>query len=150
MAAITKYQCLSRDLANQVHDFSPNSTNVLKVALTNTAPNVSTHQVLANISEISAGNGYTAGGNSVGTISQSISGGVVSIRGSNDVTVTATGGTVGPFQYAVLYNSSVSNDAATANPVIGYWNYGSPVTLNDGEPFTLDLDANFELLTITA
>lgn len=59
MVAFSKYNCFSENLAEKVHNLG---SDTLKIALTNTAPNVA-HTNLSQIGEISAGNGYTAGGN---------------------------------------------------------------------------------------
>lgn len=48
-----------RDLGLGVHNLD---TGALKVYLTNAAPNAATHTVKADLAEIGAGNGYTAGG----------------------------------------------------------------------------------------
>ena len=53
-----------------------------------------------------------------------------------DVVITAAGGTIGPFRYAVLYNDTHASDA-----LIGYVDYGSAVTLQIGENITLDIGA---------
>jgi len=60
-----------------------------------------------------------------------------------DVVITASGGTVGPFRYVVLMNTTPSSPL---DPLIAYWDYGSAVTLNDGETFTIDFGAS--VLTI--
>jgi hypothetical protein len=52
-------------------------------------------------------------------------------------TITAAGGVIGPFQYAVLENS---NTTSATRPLIGWWDYGSALTLNDTE--TLDIKYN--------
>jgi len=62
-----------------------------------------------------------------------------------DTVFTATAGGIGPFQYAILYNTSSS----AANKIIGWYNYGSAVTLADTETFTVDFDPSTGALTIT-
>lgn len=131
MASFVKYECFSETLSEKAHNLD---TDVLKIALTNTAPNVATHATLADITEISAGNGYTAGGADT-TNSTSRASGTTSIVGV-DVVWTASGGTIGPFRYVVLYNDTTSDN------LIGYWDYGSAVTLQIGETFTADFGAS--------
>jgi len=131
MASFVKYECFSETLAEKAHNLD---TDVLKVALTNTAPNVATHTTLADITEISAGNGYTAGGTDTQNAT-SRAGGTTSITGV-DVVWTASGGTIGPFRYVVLYNDT------TLDNLIGYWDYGSGVTLQIGETFTADFSTS--------
>lgn len=130
MAAFTRFEVFSENLAEKVHDLN---ADTLKVYLSNTAPNVATHAVKADIAEISAGNGYTAGGVDTQNAT-SRTGGVTSVTGT-DFTVTAAGGSIGPFRYAILYNDTPTSPA---DPLIGYWDYGSAVTLADGESFTVD------------
>jgi hypothetical protein len=109
--------------------------------LSNTAPNVATHAVRADATEIAAGNGYTSGGVSIANVG-SRSGGTFTLAGS-DVTITASGGSIGPFRYVVLYNDTPTSPA---DPLIAYWDYGSSITLADTEPFTIDFVAS--VLTI--
>jgi hypothetical protein len=136
MAAYVKYQQFVEDFGNKVHDLV-GTNDTLKVALTNTAPNVATHAVFADITEIAAGNGYTAGGADTQNDGTE-SGGTLTVTGV-DVTFTASGGTIGPFRYVVLYNDTPSSPA---DPLIAYWDYGSNVTLADGESFTVDFGAS--------
>lgn len=136
MASYVKYQQFVEDLGNKVHDLV-GTNDTLKVALTNAAPNVATHAVFADITEISAGNGYTAGGADTqndGTESS----GTLTVTGV-DVVWTASGGTIGPFRYVVLYNDTPTSPA---DPLIAYWDYGSAVTLQNGETFTADFGAS--------
>jgi hypothetical protein len=109
--------------------------------LTNSAPLV-TNTVKANLTEISAGNGYTAGGATVTITSSAQSSGVYSLVG-DDVVFTASGGSVGPFRYAVLYNDTPTSPA---DPLIAFWDYGSSVTLASGEALTVDFGSN--ILTV--
>jgi hypothetical protein len=130
LAAFNKYEVFSENLAEKVHNLD---TDVIKVMLSNTAPNAATHAVRADVTELSGGNGYTSGGNDTQNAT-SRSGGTTSITGV-DVVFTAAGGSIGPFRYAELYNDTPTSPA---DPLIGWWDYGSGVTLLDGETFTVD------------
>ena len=133
MASFTKFEVFSENLAEKVHDLN---ADTLKVMLTNTAPTASTDATKSDITEISAGNGYTAGGEDTQNAT-SRSGGTTSVTGV-DVVWTASGA-VGPFRYVVLYNDTPTSPA---DPLIGYWDYGSSVTLASGETFTTDFGAS--------
>ena len=143
MAAFVKYQCFVEHLAEKVHNLG---ADTLKIALTNTAPNVATHTVRADIAEIAAGNGYTAGGNTAAVSTSAQTAGVYKLTLADPATWTAAGGTIGPFRYAVLYNDTPTSPI---DPLIGYWDYGSSITLQVGETFTVDLDQANGVLTIT-
>lgn len=140
MAAAVKYQQFVEDLGNKVHDLV-GTQDTLKVLLSNTAPNVATHAVRTDATEIGAGNGYTSGGADTQNDGTEASG-TLTVTGV-DVTFTASGGSIGPFRYAILYNDTPTSPV---DPLIQYWDYGSPVTLADGESFTVDFGAS--LLTI--
>lgn len=129
MVAFTRFEKFSEDLAEKVHNLD---TDTLKVYLSNTAPNVATHAVKTDLAEITNANGYAAPVDTQNATSRT--GAVTSVTGV-DFTVTAAGGSVGPFRYAVLYNDT---PASPLDPLIGYWDYGSGVTLADGESFTVD------------
>jgi hypothetical protein len=98
----------------------------------------------SNALDLTTGGGYTAGGAVVTITASSQSGGTYKLVG-NDLVFTATTG-FGPFQYAVLYNNTAGS--ASARPLIGWWNYGSAVTLLALETFTVDLDQAAGILTI--
>ena len=140
MASFNKFNAFVADVANKVHNLG---SDTLKILLTNTAP-TSANAVKTDITEISAGNGYTAGGNTAALTSSSQSSGLYKLILANPATWTASGGSVGPFRYAVLYNST----AASGN-LIGFWDYGSAVTLASGETFTVSLDATNGVLQLT-
>lgn len=139
MAAYTKFNVFTKNLIDGVHSFS---THTFKVMLTNTAP-VATNSVKADLTEISAGNGYTAGGTAT-TMSTSTATGTAKAVGT-DVVFTATGA-VGPFRYAVLYNDTPTSPA---DPLVGFWDYGSAVTMANGDTFTVDFDATNGILQLT-
>ena len=126
MATFNKFNNFSNRLIAGEHDFD---AHTFKILLTNTAP-TSANDVKADLTEISAGNGYTAGGTAT-TISQSMNDGTTTVQGTQ-VVFTASGGNIGPFRYAVLYNDTHASDA-----LVGFWDYGSAVTLNDTETFTV-------------
>lgn len=140
MATFNKYNQFVADLAGKVHDLlgtSGSTADVLKVMLSNTAPNASTHAVRADATEISGGNGYTSGGATV-TLVGSASGGTFTAAGT-DIVFTASGGSIGPFRYAILYNDTPTSPA---DPLIGWWDYASSITLASGETFTVDFGSS--------
>ncbi|HEX5362337.1 MAG TPA: hypothetical protein VFW49_14820 [Fluviicoccus sp.] len=143
MASFVKYNCFVENLAEKVHNLG---ADTLKIALTNTAPDVAAHTVRADIGEIAAGNGYTSGGNAAAVTGSAQTGGVYKLTLGDPATWSASGGTIGPFRYAVLYNDTPTSPA---DPLIGYWDYGSSITLQVGETFTVDLDQTNGVLTIT-
>ena len=137
MAAYNKFNQFTKDLVDGSHDFD---AHVFKVMLTNTAP-VAANSVKADITEISAGSGYSAGGNTT-TITTSTSSGTAKVSGT-DVVFTSSG-TIGPFRYAVLYN-----DTAASKPLIAWWDYSSSISLLNTETLTVDFDATTGILTVT-
>jgi hypothetical protein len=143
MATFNKFQVFVLDVASGKHQMQTGTAHVYKVYLTNTAP-VATNTVYGTLADLSTANGYTAGGASVGTITGSQTSGTFKFVGGTDPSWTASGGSIGPFQYAVLYNSS-----ASGTPLIGWWDYGTAITLTNGNTFTVDLDQSNGILTIT-
>ncbi len=137
MASYNKFQSFVEALAEKVHNLG---SDTLKVALTNSAP-VNTNTVLANITQIANGNGYTTGGTAATISSSAQSSGTYKLVLA-DVVFTASG-SMGPFRYAVLYNDTATNDE-----LIAWWDYGSNLTLASGDSFTVDFDATNGVLTI--
>lgn len=135
MATYNKFQDFAEQIGKAIHDLD--GTHTLKVALTNTAPtagqaswNTTDHPAPA------AANGYTAGGTATTPTWSETSGTAKLVL--SDVVFTASGGQIGPFRYVILYNDSATSPADAA---IAWWDYGSSITLNDGETFTVDFDA---------
>jgi len=139
-STLTTFDDLAEQIGKGVHDFS---THTFKLALTNSAPNAATHDELADITEISASGGYTSGGYTLTSVGYSESGGTATLTTSSPFTITASGGSVGPFQYLVIYN-----DTSTGDKLVGYYNYGSALTLADGE--SLAITSGSGHLTVTA
>lgn len=130
MAALTKFDVFSENLAEKVHNLD---TDTLKVYLTNTTPSVSADFTITDLAEISAGNGYTAGGFDIQNAT-SRTGGTTSLT-AVDVVITAAGGAIGPFRYAPIYNDT---STSPADPLLFYWDYGSSLTMADGESILID------------
>ncbi len=92
----------------------------------------------------STANGYTAGGLPIGTATGSQTSGTFKFVGGTDPSWIASGGSIGPFQYAVLYNSTPAT-----KPLIGWWDYGTALTLTNGNTFAVHLDPTNGILTLT-
>jgi hypothetical protein len=133
MATFNKFNQFVGDLGLGVHNLN---TGTLKIALTNTAPSAG-NATLSQITQITAGNGYTAGGATVPSTAYSQTTGTGTLTGS-DVVFTATGA-VGPFRYAVLFNDTPTSPA---DPLIGWFDYGSSISLANGETFTVDIGSS--------
>lgn len=140
MAAFNKFNQFVEDEAEKVHNLG---ADTLKVLLSNVAP-VAANSVKADLTEIAAGNGYAAGGTAPSITSSAQASGTYKLVLA-DVVFTAAGGSIGPFRYAVLYNDTPTSPA---DPLIGWWDYGAPVTLLVGETFTVDFDAATGVLTV--
>jgi hypothetical protein len=141
MAAFNKYHDFTRATLAGVHVFG---THTFKAAFTNTAPN-NTHTELAQITQIGTGGGYTGGaggGLTLDGVSLTTAAGVAKVSVTDEV-FTATG-SVGPFRYVVLYN-----DTATGDPLIGWYDYGSSITLATDESLTIDFDGANGVLQLT-
>ena len=135
MASFNKFNSFVEALAEKVHDLG---SDTLKAALTNTAPAAS-HTVLADITEID----YTyCSTRDLTVASSSQTGGLYKLV-VNDLTLTAGGGAVGPFRYVVVYN-----DSAGSQELIGWYDYGSSITLADTESLMLDFDGANGLLQL--
>lgn len=139
MVALTKFQAFSENLAEKVHNLQ---ADTIKVMLCNTAP-VATNAVKADLTEITAANGYTAGGTAA-TVSSSAQTSGTYKQVLADVVFTATGA-VGPFRYVVVYNDTPTSPA---DPLIGFYDYGSSISLANAETFTTDFDATNGFLQI--
>lgn len=126
MATVTIFNAFPEAAAEGVHNLA---SNTLKVALTNTAP-LSTAAVLADITQIAAGNGYVAGGVTATVVSSSQTGGVYTLILSG-VTWTASGGDIAANRYAVLYN-----DTAASKNLIAVADFGVSAVIANGNTET--------------
>lgn len=138
MSAFNKFRSFSEAVAEAKHNLQ---SDTLKVLLTNVAP-VNTNTQKSDLTEIGAGNGYSAGGNAAVQVSSAQVSGTYKLVLA-DVVFTASGGPMATFRYWVLYNDTSSGDL-----LIGWWDRGSGLTLADGESFTADMDPTTGVLTL--
>jgi hypothetical protein len=131
MASYNKIQDYAEQVNKAVHNWS---THTFKAALSNTAI-LATNAVFANITEISAANGYSAGGMTLDTVTLTESSGTAKVTIADEV-LTASGA-VGPFRYVYIYNDTPTSPA---DPGVCWYDYGSSISLANGETFTLDFD----------
>jgi hypothetical protein len=141
MASFNKFNQFVEDLAKGVHNFTSDSTCTVTVALCAAAnAPVSTNSVLADLTQIA----YTNLSSRVVTgITAEHTSGTVHFT-ATDLVLTASGGSVAAFQYIVLYND---DPTSPADPLIGWYNYGSALTLADGDTLTIDFASDFATLT---
>lgn len=132
---------------NAVHNMDLESDQIV-IALSNTAPGSEASNpaadgngVLANVTQVAYTN---LSSRNVTTTSSSQTGGTYKLVLA-DITLTSTGGTTGPFRYVYIYNDTVTTPA---DPLIGYYDYGSSLTLNDGDSLTVDFSAANGVLQI--
>lgn len=146
MATFTKLNGFVEHLAEKVHNLG---SDQLVIALSNTAPGsestpptgATTDCVLANVTQISYTN---CSSRNVTTSSSAQSSGTYKLV-CNDLTLTASGGSFGPFRYVYLYNDTPTSPA---DPLIGYWDYGSSLTITSGNTFTVNFDGTAGVLTV--
>jgi len=133
MATFNKFNSFVNDVMSGVHNFTSDGTSTITVALCAAAnAPVATNTVLANLTQAS----YTNCSSRVMTVSSSSQTSGTYKLVLADLVLTASG-TVGPFRYVVLYND---DPTSPADPLIGWYDYGSDVTLANTETFTIDCD----------
>lgn len=135
MASYVKFHTFVEALAEKAHNLG---SDQLVLALTNTAPTAATDDTLSDISEISYTN---LSSRNITTSASAQTGGTYKLT-LTDLVLTASG-SVGPFRYAVIYNDTSASDL-----LIGYYDYGSSITLANGETFTVNFDDSNGVLQI--
>lgn len=128
MATYNKFNSFVEALSEKVHNLG---SDQLVVALSNTLP-VNTNTILANITQITHTNLSTR---NISTATSSQTAGTYTLV-LTDLVLTASG-SVGPFRYVVIYNDTATNDE-----LIAWADYGSSISLNSGETFTVNFGAN--------
>jgi hypothetical protein len=114
-------------------------SHTFKAVLTNTAPTAATDDELADITQIANGNGYTTGGVTLASVSWAETGAGTGIWqwSAADFSWTASGGDFGPFRYVPIYS-----DTSTGDKLVGYLDYGSSISITNGNSFTVDIGSN--------
>lgn len=143
MAAYNKFNDYAEQVNRGVHNWG---SHTFKAVFTNTAPAAS-NTVLADITQIGNGGGYTGGaggGVTLDSVTLTEASGTAKVTISDEV-FTATGASVGPFRYVVIYNDSATSPA---DALVCWYDYGSSITLADGESFTIDFDGTNGLWTM--
>ena len=141
MASFNKFNCFVADICNGLHAFGRG--NPCYIYLTNTLP-VATNTVYNTPADLSTTGGYTAGGNVCNTTSSTQSSGTYKLVLASPATWTGTSGGFGPFEYCVLYDATTGTKA-----LIGWWSYGSSISVNAGDTFAITLDGTNGVLQIT-
>jgi hypothetical protein len=135
MASFQKFNQFAEDVYEKVHNMGADQ---FTIALTNTAP-VAANSVIADITEIS----YTNLSSRNVTTSSSVQTSGIYKLILADLVLTATGA-VGPFRYAVLFNNTPTSPL---DPLVGFYDYGSSISLANGETFTVDFDGSGGAIT---
>jgi hypothetical protein len=130
----TKFHDFAEQLGKGIHQLHA-AGHTLKVYLTNNTPSASGDAIKTDLAEITAQNGYPSGGTDIQNDYTETSG-TGTLTGV-DVTFTASGGSFGPFRYAVIYNDSAANDN-----LICWADYGVALTVYDTETFKVDFGAS--------
>lgn len=139
MATYNKFQAFVENMAEGVHNLQ---TGALTVALTAAAnAPVATNSVLADLTQIS----YTNCSARVITVASSAQTSGTYKLTLTDLVLTASGGDIATFRYVVIYNDTPTSPA---DPLIAWYDYGSNVTVTNGNTFTIDFDATNGFLQI--
>ena len=125
MATYNKFQAWAENMV----EVANLGTDQFVIALTNTLPTAA-NSVLADITQISYTN---LSSRNVTTTSSSQASGTYTLVLA-DLTLTASG-SVGPFRYVVLFDDTPTSPA---DPLVGWWDYGSSITMASGETFLID------------
>ncbi len=133
-STFTFFDAFKEHIAEKVHNFASDTIKVALLAAAN-PPSASGDAVLADVTEIAYTNlssrdlALTSSGQASGTYKYI----------PTDLTLTASGGSVAAFRYIVVYNDTPTSPA---DPLIGWLDYGSDLTLANGESLLLDFGAN--------
>lgn len=133
MAAFNKFNAFVEAVAEKKHNLGADQ---IAVALTNSLPATSA-EVIGDIAQISYA---SCSSRNLTRVSSAQISGVYRLVVA-DTVLTASGGSVGPFRYIVVYN-------ATSGDLIGFYDYGTSATILAGESFPLDFNDTLGILSL--
>jgi len=136
MPTLTKVYSLTEAIAEKVHNLGSDTLTVFLT--TNANIPVVTNTQLSQITQISYTN-LSARAITTSTSAQTT--GTYKLV-LTDLVLTASGA-VATFRHVGIYNDTATNDE-----LIGWYDYGSDVTLANGETFTVDFDGTNGVLQI--
>jgi hypothetical protein len=130
MPAFNKFNALVQTLANGGIALA---ADTIKIMLTNTPPSAA-NALYGDVSgtEVANGNGYTTGGQALTGVTSSQTSGTETVAASGTLTWTGSGGGMAPFRYIVAYDATATSPL---KPLLGWWDYGSTLTLAAGQTF---------------
>lgn len=137
MASFNKFNSFVEAIAEKIHNLGSDQLTVALTAAAN-AP-VATNSQLSNLTQISYTN---LSSRDITTSSSSQSSGTYKLVLA-DLTLTASGGSVAAFRYIVIYNNTATNDE-----LVGWYDYGSDLTLLNGESLLIDFDGTNGVIQI--
>ena len=135
MAEFQKFNSFVEELAHKEHNLGSDN---FKIALTDVAPTAS-NAVLADLTTADLTNLLS---DDLSVTSSEQTDGTYALK-LNDKTLEASGGSVGPFRYIVIYN-----DTSTNKKLVSFYDYGDSITLNDGNTLEIKFNQTDGALTL--
>lgn len=132
-----------QSLANKEIDLDTDTLKIMLCTSTYT-PNQDTHRYKSSVTNEVTGTGYTAGGNTLTSVTVNYTAGTNTL--ALDAADTSWAASTITARYAVIYDSSPATDAT--RPLIAYIDFGADVS-SSGAAFNITFDAA-GILTITA
>lgn len=140
MATYNKFQSFVEEVLKGTHDFDNHDFNLI---LSNAAPDSAADEITSDITQIAEDGGYTAGGYQLDNVALSRTGGVAKVV-ADDFTITAVAEEMAPFRYVIIRNAT-----ASGGPLVAWYDYGTSLTLEEGESLTVDFNQTNGIFTLT-
>jgi len=131
VATYNKFNSFVEYLMNKEMDLF-GTAETINAYYSNATPSATLDFTKADLAEITNQNGYAAPVDTQNDSTRTTT--TVTLTGVS-FTTTASGGTVGPFQYVAIYDDTPTSP--NADILIAWWDYASALTLQDGESFSV-------------